>query len=340
MDSNSLSVINIVTTIVIGLIPIGIFIYQNHTANIKKLLDEKNAKKEILSVVAREIAQQNWKNISAARIESLIRSKARELNLNLTAESEFPILIQDLNASILGDHFLSSRLRSELIARVDHLEAEFKRIRPLLETLEFERLEVEPQIKWLRLIGRFLFYFFISTSLAMLTLMVSLYFTRTTLDVGYEIMPFIIGLMSATLPLIEDVRKYQTTKKEHEKAISSYEESGLETIRRVLKTSDRKATIKREYQVTMDDKRFIIDYVLESAAEKLPLEIKYKVQQSDIEAMVLSMHILRAKKGIIISYLKADMQTRQLAKSNNVAIFDRIISEADLAYILRNEGII
>lgn len=340
MDSNTVTILVGIISAIVGVgPPIGIFIYQSRKAESTRKLTEKNARKEILSVVAGEIAQPEWGTLSVTTIESLIRNRARELNLNLTIDLEFPILIQDLTTQILGDNFLGYEFKNKLITRVKDLETQFKRTRPVLETLEFERLAIKPQIKWLRVITLFCFYFVISTSAALVTLLAILYFAEISIDIGYARVPLIAGLTSAVLSLIKYLREYQMATKEHEKATISYKKTGVETIRKVLESSRRKASIRREYQVTMGDQRIIIDLVLESDGERFPIEMKYKVQQSDVEAMALSVNRLQAKQGIIISYLKANAQTKELAQSKNVAIFENVISEADIVQILKDEAI-
>ena len=318
----------------------GMFIYQNRKAENIKRSSEKDARRYILFMIAREIAQPSWRNLKAATVESLIRNQSRTLNLNLTVDSEFPILIEGLNSMILGDCFMSSKLRNELIARIQNLETKFKQTRPISEALEYELLAVEPQIKWLRVIVLFLLYFASSTLAALIVLISIVYFTGVIVDVSYTIAPFAIGLMAAVLSISAYFSEYRTAKKGHEKAVIGYEKSVLETIRGVLESSGGKATIRREYQVTVGDKHIIADLVLESAGERLPIEIKYKVRPSDIEAMAFSADRLRAKKGIIISYMKPDVQTKRLAQSKNVAIFEDVVSEADLTQIFKDESIV
>jgi len=321
-------------------VAIGIFVYQERNSNNLKRERLKNARKDILSTVAIEIAQSNWGDLDLNKIENLIRKRSRELDFNLITDDELTILVQDLRSKILEDHFLSPDYKSELYTRVQKLDVQFRQERPILDMAEFERLSSVPVINWLSIIARFLFYLAITTAAAMVTLLIIVHFTHPAYDVTYVITPYIVGLAYSILRVIQYIREYRLALAGHNRTVDNYEKTVYVAIIKVLHSYNEKAMVRREYQVTMGEKSFILDMVLESKGERFPLEIKYKPTQNDVVIMASSVERLKAKKGIIISYSKADQKIKRFAQLKNVALFDEVINEIDIVQMFRDEGII
>lgn len=163
MDIESIALTIITTTI--GLITFGISYRKTVTAKKER---RKSAYKEIVSICLKTLYH-NEINPTHSMLEELIRSKAREYEVERKNLPSVSILLEDMASKILGHEFIEREKKEELLQNIDGIRQEM-----------LEEVTVEEEADATEILGSAIFAFMtLSVLILLLVYTVSL--------IGFEI---------------------------------------------------------------------------------------------------------------------------------------------------------
>lgn len=311
--------ISILLTIGLGLgVPLITFlITYKKTVGVRRER-ERTAYKEIISIMAKLVAHEQI-NPNLDVISGLIRSKAREYNVNIDISS-LPIIFEDVMTKFVENEFISQDVKKNLIDKVLSLQKE------TLEAKETKEAAVRMQEPSMADIYRILLST-ITAILAAIGVILTIGITMPT-----EIMIEGISVIAVITVVITTLFFYlRTTEERKEKETESERYGGQIFEKMVFSALEKilpKENIEREASLSGGQR---VDFLLQIDNEKIPIEVKYRtVQRISIERMLDYMRTLEAKKAILITNSSVSQKIKKFAEENNISLVDNVYSEEDI----------
>lgn len=335
-----------IASVIIGLIgiviAIGIYWLKDRNNKIAYNQRKESAHRDIVSVISMYVTESSaMRNIDPTTYESLIRSKAKEYKVEFDIEREFTDVIDDLKTKVFENRFVPIEDKSRQISAINKLKESLIPTDFLLDNSLTNALNKKVTINWFMTALQSVFWFCITFSLtAIVEIAFFLWLRPNQWDVFYTMYPFYLAILYAIVVGLRNYKIYHDKKLRQLQAIDYYEKSVYEIIKWLLIHHKSKARLRREYQTTINNAQVISDKVLLIDDTKIPIDIKYEVIQQTIDDIGKSMRRLAATKGIILGYMKVNEVFKNRARSLNIIIRDKIVSQSDIEDMLREEEIL
>jgi hypothetical protein len=235
---------------------------------------ERTAYREIISIMAKLVAHEQI-NPNLDVISGLIRSKAREYNVNIDISS-LPAIFEDVMTKFVENEFISQDVKKNLIDKVLSLQEEVLEAKEAKEAAF--RVEEATTADLLSTVTAIL------TTIAGAITVIAV--TKVILPKMVSIAPFIIIATITTvfvtlffyLKLTEESAKKETESARYGSPI--FEKMVSSALEKILpkENIERKVTLSGGQRV---------DFLLQIDNEKIPLEVKYRiVQPNSIKQML------------------------------------------------------
>lgn len=322
--------INILLTIGLGLcVPIITFlITYKKTVGVRRER-ERTAYREIVSIMAKLVTHEQI-NPNLGVINGLIRSKAREYNVNVDISS-LPAIFEDVMTKFVENEFISQDVKKNLIDKVLSLQKE------TLESKETKEAAVRVQEPSMADRYRILLSTFTAIFVTIVTILAIVRAMPT--KVVIEEASVIIATITVGIVTLFFYVRTTEERKEKEKESARYggpifEEMVFSALEKILP----KENIGRA--AALSDGRGV-DLLLQINNERIPIEVEYQtVQPNSIEQMRDYMRILKARKAILITNSSVTSKVKKFAEENNISLIDNVQSEEDIVNRLKEVNII
>ena len=321
--------INILLTIALGLgVPLIIF-YITYKKTVGASIErEKTAYREIVSLIAKLIAHEEIKpNFDI--INGLIKSKAREYNVNLDV-SYIPTIFEDVMAKFIENEFISQSVKKNLIDKVQLTQKE------IFEAKETKEANVSEKADLVFEKNKIL--------LSTLTALVGTLFIIGTIFQKYSeiyepltkefiLTTFVAIITIAITTMVFYVEKMEKTKSK-ERINMKYGTSIFEDmVFTALKSAFPSEVIKKN--VILNEKE--VDFLLISNNETIPIEVKYRILLfKSVKKLKDFMIESNVNKVMLITNSSAPQKVKKFATENNIILIDNVQSEEDIVNKIKN----
>ena len=262
-------------------------------------------------------------------IGGLVRSKAREYNVNIDISS-LPAIFEDVMTKFVENEFISQDVKKNLIDKTLSLQKE------ALEAKEAKEAAIRVEEATTADLSST-----VAAMLAVIGIVIGIIAATITIlpTQMVSIAPFaIIATITTVFVTLFSYLKQTEERAKKERVSASYgspifEKMVFSALEKVLP----KENIEREAALSGGQR---VDFLLQIDNEKIPLEVKYRtVQQNAIEQMLDYMRILEAKKAILITNSLVTPKIKKFAEENNISIIDTVGSEEDIVNGLKGMNI-
>lgn len=320
--------INILLTIFLGLgIPLlTFFITYKKTIGASKER-EKTAYREIVSLIAKLIAHEKI-NPNFDIINGLIKSKAREYNVNLDI-SYIPTIFEDVLTKFIENEFISQDVKRNLIDKVQLTQ---KEIFEAKETKEAMFREKEPSFNDNYRILLSTVTALVATITAIIVVQENFIPEPIEPTFGLSKQGFLILLLAFittfTITLTYYIKKEREIKLK-EVTSNKYGASIFEDIVfTALKNVFPSEKIKKNLILSNGKE---VDFLLTINDERIPIEVKYHtVSLKSLNRVMDYMEELNVEKAILITNTSINQKIRKLAEEKNIRLIDKVESEEDI----------
>ena len=328
--------INILLTIFLGLgIPLlTFFITYKKTVGVSKER-EKTAYREIVSLIAKLIAHEKI-NPNFDIINGLIKSKAREYNVNLDI-SYIPTIFEDVLTKFIENEFISQDVKTNLIDKVQQTQ---KEIFEAKETKEATFREKEPSFNDNYII-------LLSTVAALVASIITVIIAVQEKIISEPIEPLTFGLSkqgflilllafitTLTITLIfynkkeREIKLKEVTSNKY--GASIFEDIVFTALKNVFPSEKIKKNL-----ILSNGKE--VDFLLTINDERIPIEVKYHtVSLESLNRVMDYMAELNVEKAILITNASINQKIRKLAEEKNIRLIDKVDSEEDVINKIRS----
>lgn len=255
----------------------------------------KQAHRDIVVVLTRILAQ-GQDSLELPIVESLLKSKAREHDVNLSLVDELPKITEDLITKFTESEFITSEARSKLIEKVMLLREKFQRKEPRLEeaVAEYQQPARLDRYRYRRTVV-------LSTMAALLAgtiIFVIAYTLNSEITREFPIsvvLTTVLGLIAALGTYIFEYG--QTKRKEAERSLylnKVFERIVIEALHEIAP----KASVESDVKIVRGDYHAEADFVIKVNNAVVPVEIKTgTVKHETILSIVDAMRLLKSKRG-------------------------------------------
>lgn len=322
MDTTTWTIIGIIVT----LTTFGIVYWKTTSARKEK---ERHAHKDIVAVLARILAQ-GQDSLDLSVVQSLLKSKAREYDINLSTVDELPKIAEDLVVKFTESEFISPEDRHKLIEKVMLLQEKFERKEPRLEeaTAEFQQ-----SAQFYRYRRNTVLSTLVALLAATMTFIISgvIFDTDLTSNVVLVTIALLVAAFGTYVIEYQQLKRKKAEKSLYLKRV--FEEIVIEALHEIAP----KASVDRNVKIVQGDYYSEADFVIKVNDEKVPIEIKSgSVKHEAIGSIVATMKLLTSRRGILITSSKVQGNIKKMALEQNVLLLEGITTKEDLTHELRD----
>jgi len=292
---------------------------------------ERHAHKDIVGVLAGILAQ-GQDSLDLPVVQSLLKSKAREYDVNLSTIDELPKVVEDLVAKFTESEFITPEFRHKLIQKAMLLQEKFECKGPRLEEAVAEYQQPARLDRYRRTIVLSAMAALLAGAITLLIAgILGSYPTEGLTKDAVSIA--IIVLIAAFGSYVVEYR--QLKKKQTER--SSYLNKVLERmVIEALTEIAPKASVDRNVKIAQGDYSTEADFVIKVDDEIVPIEIKSgSVRHEAIDTIVVAMKLLASRKGILITSSHVQENVKKIALEHNILLLEGISTKEDLVGGLR-----
>jgi hypothetical protein len=325
MDSNSLTIIGIVSGTIISL---GTFLLAYRKTVGARKEREKQARKEITSAL-RGLLSEDQGAIDADVLEAVVKSKSREYNVDELTIADLAAIVEDALSAFAEDRVLSPEKRKALISKTQAFKQKLDVQKRLVsEGDNLVKASSRSPYRWgivaATAAGVFL-VLWVTTTYGYYAAVNTTSWTYPTIVTGSVALATVIILSAFALAQtqIEVQKKKATTLDYVEKA---FEETIIGALRRHFGESR-----VGSFEMATGGHVTRFDVMFESGGERIPVEIKYGSPNADAMIhMSLSMKEAKFKRGLLITSSQLHKPVKALARANGIIVFEAVSSEDDL----------
>lgn len=310
---------------ILGIILTVLTFYVTYKQTIGANIERRAAvRRDIVSAVSRLMAH-NQLDVTPDIIQGLIRSKAREFNINFENISNPIAILEDSMTKFIENEFMSQETKKELINRVLSVQQSCLDVNKIAEESKEEDKEEIP------------FQILISTIVSLIIGFSSLGLLGTTFKTTniFSFAGVLVTVISLTIILYLKILN-ERKKKSSENMVYSGKEFENFVYSTLVKYIGERGNIKKNYSIISETGRmFEIDILLEFTDEKIPIEIKYRkvtlpISSEAIFHLISYKNILNAKKAFIITNAQIADNAKILAEKNNITIIEKVRDSTDI----------
>ena len=325
-----------VTGVVVALVTFGIAEWRTRTARGERT---RRAHKDVVTAIAKLLAQ-GQAPVDLPVIESALKTKAREYNVNLSVAYELPRIVEDLGARFTESELIPPRTKQNLLKKAFALQRLGESRRP---TLKEAVADLEESCRLAASHSRR--STLLSATVSLLAAIVTL--AIVTAFIGADViglLPIYAGGVCAAIAAAVVFSLYQAsraTRSKEARTLADVHRVFEEMVLDVLGKTMPEATVQRN--VRIETKRYLVevDFIINVNGIALPIKLKHGlVRPQTVVAMAAVVNELATERGMIITSMQMSDRTRKMEMPKNITLLEGIMSAEDLTRGLKDADIV
>jgi hypothetical protein len=325
-----------VTGIVVALVTFGIVDWRTRSVRGERT---RHAHKDVVIAIAKLLAQ-GQARVDLPVIESVLKTKAREYDVNLSIADELPKIVEDIVARFTESEFITPKVRHNLLQKAFALQRLGESRKPTLKEAVADLEESS------RLIASY------SRRNTLLSATVSLLAAIVTLAVVTALTGAdVIGLLPAytggvctaiVAAIVFSLHQASRARKLKEaRTLADVHRTFEEMVLDVLSKTMPEATVQHNVRIETGKYLVEVDFVINVNGITLPIKVKHGlVKPETITVMAAVMNKLATERGMIITSMQGSDRTKKMALPKNITLLEGITSAEDLARGLKDADIV
>lgn len=325
-----------VTGVVVALVTFGIVDWRTRTARRER---ERRAHKDAVTAIGKLLAE-GQARVDLPVIESVLRTKAREYNVNLSIADELPRIVEDVAARFAESEFIPPRTRQNLLKKAFALQPLGESRSPTLKEAvadleESSRLAASHSRRSTLL----------SAAVSLLAAIVTLAIIAAFIGVDViGLLPVYAGAICVAIAAAAVFSLYQAsraTRSNEARTLADVHRIFEEMVLDVLGKTMPDAIVQRNVRIETGRYLVELDFIINVNGVMLPIKLKHGlVRRQTIAAMAAVMNKLATERGMIITSVQMADQTKKMAMPRNITLLEGIVSAEDLSRGLKDSKIV
>lgn len=326
----------VVIGIVVALVTFGIVDWRTMTARGERT---RRAHKDVVTAIAKVLAQGQTR-VDLPVIESLLKTKAREYDVDLSIADELPKIVEDLAAGFTESEFIPPRTRQNLLQKAFALQRLGENRRPTLKEAVADLEECSRLAASHRRRNTLL-----SATVSLLAAIVTLAIIAAFIGADVvELLPVYAGGICAAIAAAVVFSLYQAsraTRSREARTLADVHRIFEEMVLDVLGKTMPEAIMQRNVRIETERYLVEVDFIINVNGITLPVKLKHGlVSPQTIAAMAAVMNKLATERGMIITSRQIGARTRKMAMAKNITLLEGIRSAEDLTRGLKDADIV
>jgi hypothetical protein len=325
-----------ITGVVVALVTFGIVDWRTRTARGERT---RRAHKDVVTVIAKLLAQGEAR-VDLPLMESVLKSKAREYDVNLSVADELPGIAEDVVARVTESEFITPKTRQNLLQKASALQRLGESRRPTLKEAVAD-LEESSRLAASHLRRNTLLSAAASLLAAIVTLAVATALTKANV-IG--LLPVYAGGVCAAIAVAVVFSLYQAsraTRSKEARALADVHRMFEEMVLDVLGKTMPEAMVQRNVKIEAGKYLVEVDFIINVNGITLPIKVKHGlVRPQTVAAMAAVMDKLATERGMIITSTQGNDRTKKMAIPTNITFLEGIMSAEDLTRGLKDADIV
>ena len=326
----------VVIGIVVALVTFGIVDWRTRTARGERT---RRAHKDVVTAIAKVLAQ-GQARVDLPVIESLLKTKAREYDVDLSITDELPKIVEDLAAGFTESEFIPPRTRQSLLQKAFALQRLGESRRPTLKEAVAD-LEESSRLAASHLRRNTLLSATVSLLAAIVTLAIAAALTGANV---IELLPVYTGGICAAIAAAVVFSLYQAsraTRAKEARTLADVHRTFEEMVLEVLGKTMPEAMVQRNVKIEAGKYLVEVDFMINVNGITLPIKVKHGlVRPQTVAAMAAVMNKLATERGMIITSTQGNDRTKKMAIPTNITFLEGIMSAEDLTRGLKDADIV
>jgi hypothetical protein len=325
-----------ITGVVVALVTFGIVDWRARNARGERT---RRAHKDVVTVIAKLLAQGEAR-VDLPLMESVLKSKAREYDVNLSVVDELPGIAEDVVARVTESEFITPKTRQNLLQKASALQRLGENRRP---TLKEAVADLEELARLTAGYSRRNTLLSAAASLlaAIVTLAVATALTKANV-IG--LLPVYAGGVCAAIAAAVVFSLYQAsraTRSKEARALADVHRMFEEMVLDVLGKTMPEAMVQRNVKIEAGKYLVEVDFIINVNGITLPIKVKHGlVRPQTVAAMAAVMNKLATERGMIITSTQGNDRTKKMAIPTNITFLEGIMSAEDLTRGLKDANIV
>jgi hypothetical protein len=325
-----------VTGVVVALVTFGLVDWRTRGARGERTM---RAHKDVVTLIAKLLAQGQTR-VDLPVIETALKTKAREYDVNLSIADELPKIAEDVVARFTESELIPPRTRQNLLQKAFALQRLGESRRP---TLKEALADLEELARLTAGYSRrnVLFSAAVSLLAAIVTLAIVAAFIGA--DV-IELLPVYAGGICAAIAAAVVFSLYRASrgsKLREARTLADVHRTFQEMVLDVLGKTMPKATVQRNVRIETEKYSVEVDFIVNVNGITLPIKVKHGlVSPQTIAAMGAVMSNLATERGMIITCMEVSDRIKKMAMSRNITLLADITFAEDLTRGLKDADIV
>ena len=329
-------IIWVVIGVAVALVTFAIVDWRTRTARGERT---RCARKDVVTAIAKVLAQ-GQARVDLPVIESLLRTKGREYDVDLSTVDQLPQIVEDLAARFTESEFIPPRTRQNLLQKAFALGRLGEDRRPTLKEAvtdwqESCRLATSHRRRNVLL----------SATVSLLAAIVTLAIIAAFLGADViGLLPFYAGGICAAMAAAVVFSLYQTsraTRSKEARALADVHRIFEEMVLDVLGKTIPEATVQRNVRIETGRYRVDVDFIVDVNGIMLPIKLKHGlVRPQTVAAMAAVMNRLATERGMIVTSMQMNDQMKKMAMPKNITLLEGIMSAEDFTCGLKDAEVV
>jgi hypothetical protein len=325
-----------VTGIVVTLVTFGIVDWRTRSARGERA---RHARKDVVTAIAKLLAQGQG-GVDLPVIESVLKTKAREHDVNLSIADELPKIVEDLVARFTESEVITPKVRQNLLQKVFALQRLGENRRP---TLKEAVADLEESSRLTASYSRRNTLLSATVSLLAAIVTLAVIAALTGADV-IGILPVYTGGVCAAIAAAVFVSLHQASramKAKEARTLADVHRTFEEMVLDVLGETMPDAVVQRNVRIETGKYMVEVDFVISANGITVPIKVKHGlVKPQAIAFMAAVMNKLATERGMIITSTQVSDRAKKMTMSKNITLLEGITSAEDLTRGLKDADIV
>jgi hypothetical protein len=325
-----------VTGIVVTLVTFGIVDWRTRSARGERA---RHARKDVVTAIAKLLAQGQG-GVDLPVIESVLKTKAREHDVNLSIADELPKIVEDLVARFTESEVITPKVRQNLLQKVFALQRLGENRRP---TLKEAVADLEESSRLTASYSRRNTLLSATVSLLAAIVTLAVIAALTGADV-IGILPVYTGGVCAAIAAAVFVSLHQASramKAKEARTLADVHRTFEEMVLDVLGETMPDAVVQRNVRIETGKYMVEVDFVISANGITVPIKVKHGlVKPQAIAFMAAVMNKLATERGMIITSTQVSDRAKKMTMSKNITLLEGITSAEDLTRELKDADIV
>jgi predicted RecB family endonuclease len=325
-----------VTGVVVALVTFGIVDWRTRSARGERT---RRAHRDVVTVIAKLLAQ-GQARVDLPVIESVLKTKAREYDVNLSIADELPKIVEDTVARFTESEVITPKMRQSLLQKAFALQRLGESRRPTLKEAVAD-LEESSRLTASYSRRNTLLGATVSLLAAIVTLAIIAALTGANV-IG--LLPTYAGGTCAAIAAAVVFSLYQASrarKLKEARTLAEVQGTFEEMVLEVLGKTMPEAMVQRNVRIETGKYLVEVDFIINVNGITVPIKVKHGlVKPETIAVMAAVMKKLATERGMIITSMQGSDRTKKMAMSRNVTLLTGITSAEDLTRGLKDADIV